>query len=112
MEVTLTIPDDVAASLQNGSNASLSRRLLEMAVLEGYKSGEFTSPQVQAMLGFESRFELDGFLKAHGVFFDYTPEEIEEELATIQGLAAAYSESEPDYPLTSIKEHNPEYERS
>ncbi|MDQ3013968.1 MAG: UPF0175 family protein [Acidobacteriota bacterium] len=91
MEVMLTIPDDVAAVLRNGGSASVSRKLLEMAALEGYKSGEFTSPQVQAMLGFESRFELDGFLKAHGVFFDYTPEEIAEELATIKMLQAARS---------------------
>lgn len=28
-----------------------------------------------------------------------------------QGLDAAYSDDEPEYPLTLIKEHNPEYER-
>lgn len=91
MEITLTIPDNIVPDLQNGSSTPLSRRLLEMAALEGYKSGEFTSPQVQAMLGFESRFELDGFLKAHGVFFDYSPEEIAEEVERIKMLQAARS---------------------
>jgi hypothetical protein len=28
-----------------------------------------------------------------------------------QGLAGAYGDDEPEYPLTLIKEHNPEYER-
>ncbi len=28
-----------------------------------------------------------------------------------QGLEAAYGNHEPDYALTSIKEHNPDYER-
>lgn len=29
---------------------------------------------------------------------------------SVQGLSAAYSENEPDYPLTAIKEPNPTYE--
>jgi hypothetical protein len=30
---------------------------------------------------------------------------------SVQGLVAAYSDEEMEYPLTLIKEHNPEYER-
>lgn len=91
MEIILTIPDDIASTIQNGSPTPLPRRLLELAALEGYRSGVFTRPQIQAMLGFESRFELDGFLKAHGVLFDYSPEEIEEEMETIRSLRKARS---------------------
>ncbi len=29
---------------------------------------------------------------------------------SVEGLSAAYGESEPDYPLTAIKEPNPTYE--
>lgn len=29
---------------------------------------------------------------------------------SMQGLAAAYSDDEPEYPLTSLKEHNADYE--
>ena len=36
-----------------------------------------------------SRFELDGILKAHGVLFDYSPEELAEEIETIKSLHAA-----------------------
>jgi hypothetical protein len=89
MEITLTIPDNLAAEIQDGSATPLSRRLLELAALEGYKSGIFTLPQIQALLGFESRFELDGFLKAHGVLFDYSPEELAREEETSRWLFEA-----------------------
>lgn len=88
MEITLTIPDSVAEQLQNGSNGQVARRLLELAALEGYKSGQFTAPQIQELLGLD-RFELDGFLKAHGVLFDYAPQQLAREVATIQKLQAA-----------------------
>lgn len=88
MEIVMTIPDDVAVQLQNGSNQPLAMRLLELAAIEGYKSGQFTLPQVQAMLGFDDRFELDGFLKAHDVLFDYSPEQLAREEETIKMLQA------------------------
>jgi hypothetical protein len=67
MEITMTIPDDVAAEIQNGTSLPLSRRLLELAALEAYKSGLLTSSQVQKLLGFGNRSEVDAFLKAHAV---------------------------------------------
>jgi hypothetical protein len=82
MEVRIIIPDDIAAHLKNGGD--LSRRLLEFLAVDGIRSGELTAYQVQKMLGFESRFEVDSFLKEHGVFFDYSPEELEQEIETIQ----------------------------
>lgn len=89
IEVRLTIPENVAASIQNGQNGGeLSRRILEMTALEGFKSGQLTSTQLQQMLGFESRFEVDGFLKEHGVFFDYSPEDLAHEEETSQRLFA------------------------
>ena len=87
----MTIPDDIAAALQNGGTKPLSRRALELLAVDLYKSGGLTSPQAQTMLGFENRFELDGLLKAHGVFFDYSPEDVAEELETIKTLQAARS---------------------
>lgn len=90
IEVRLTIPENVAASIQKGQNCGdLSRRVLEMTALEGFKSGQLTSPQLQQMLGFESRFEVDGFLKEHGVFFDYSPEDLAYEEQTSRRLFAA-----------------------
>lgn len=86
MELTITIPDEVTAVAQNGSNGQSVRRLLEYIGVELYKADIITGPQLQEMLGLESRFELDGVLKAHGVLFNYTPEQLAREVETIQRL--------------------------
>lgn len=91
IEVRLNIPETVAASIKNGGD--LSRCLLKMAALEGFKSGQLTSSQLQQMLGFESRFEVDRFLKEHGVFFDYSPEDLAHEEETSQRLFATRAKS-------------------
>lgn len=85
MEVKVVIPDEIAAQLQpNGRD--ISRFVLEMIALEGYKSGELTAHQVQQMLGFDSRIEVDGFLKAHGVPLELTIGEFERQTAFLNTL--------------------------
>lgn len=86
MEITLTIPDDIAIELQNGGAAPLSRRLLEIIALEGYKSGMLTEFQVQQMLSFEDRFEVHGFLKEHEAYLDYDAEDLERDSAALDAL--------------------------
>lgn len=86
MEIVLTVPDNVVEQL--GSNGAAARRILELAAVEAFRSGELTSPQVQEMLGID-RFQLDGVLKTHGVLFDYSPEEIAEEFEAIQKFRTA-----------------------
>jgi hypothetical protein len=85
MEVTVHIPDDVAADLQVRSD-ELSRRLLEAYALEGYKSGELTAHQVKELLGFDTRMEVDEFLKAHSVPFEFMREDLERERAALDAL--------------------------
>ncbi len=86
VEVQISLPEEIARMIQNGGD--LSRRLLEMAALEGFKSGLLTTAQLQQMLGFESRFDVDGFLKDHGVFFEYSPEDLAQEEETSRMLLA------------------------
>lgn len=87
MEITLTIPDEVAADLQNGSAAALSRRLLEILAIELYKADVFTSRQVRELLGFETREELWEFFKRNDVRdYHFTMEELEKERATVAAL--------------------------
>ena len=56
MEISFstTIPDDVAAGIQNGSNTPLGRRLLELAAIKAYEAGLITKYQVQEMLWIEN----------------------------------------------------------
>jgi hypothetical protein len=92
MEIILTIPDELTAEAQTGKNGASLRRLLEYVGVELYKAGVISGPQLQEMLGLESRFELDGVLKAHGVFFDYSPEQLAREVDTIERLKEARAE--------------------
>jgi hypothetical protein len=84
MNVTLTIPDALAARL--GAEADLPRRALEALVLEEYRAGRLTRPELRRLLGFETRAELDGFLKAHGVNEGMTLAEFERDRQTLDRL--------------------------
>ena len=66
MNVVLDIPDAWARRLcATGQN--LSRRALEALALEEYRVGRLTRPELRRVLGMETRAELDGFLKLHGI---------------------------------------------
>ena len=79
MELTVQIPEDIATRL--GGHAvhhELERRALEAFALEELRAGRITELQLRKMLGL-ARIELDGFLKAHGIYQDYTLEDFEQE---------------------------------
>lgn len=89
MEVTLhtTIPDDVVAGIQNGSNTPLTQRLLELAAIKAYEADLITKYQVQEMLGYETRFDVDALFKAYNVTDrSFTLEEVERERAAAAAL--------------------------
>jgi hypothetical protein len=86
MEITLNIPDEVVPDLQNGITKPLSRRALELLALDGYKAGTLTEYQVQLILGFDDRFEVDAFLKENGVHYDYTVQDLERDSAAMQSM--------------------------
>ena len=86
MEIVLRIPDEIAAQIQNGSGEPVARRVLELTALEAYRQRLLTTTQLRRMLGFATRYQLDGFLKAHGILFDYSPEELAREAETSRML--------------------------
>ena len=83
MEVTVTIPEDIAAQLHTKWQ-DLPRAALESLALEAYRSGTLTQMQLRRLLGFESRYELDGFLKNAGIYLDYDLEDLKQDLETIR----------------------------
>jgi hypothetical protein len=85
MNLTLTIPDDLAALLQT-AGADLSRRALEAFALEEYKAARLSGAQLRRLLGFETRYELDGFLKAHNIWTNYTIDDLRREVSTLARL--------------------------
>ena len=85
MNLTVEIPDDLARQL-SAAGGDLSRRALEALALEEYKSGRLTEDALRRMLGFTTRYQLDGFLKAHGVWVDYTVEDFRREVGALKRL--------------------------
>jgi len=67
MEVTLTIPDNVASEIQNGSQTPFSRRLLELVAIKAYEANFIDEWEVIEMLGFDGREELYEFFKQYDV---------------------------------------------
>ena|SRR5208283_4734101 len=76
MQVTLEIPDDLASVLQSRGQ-DLSRTALEAVGLEAYRQHLVTGYQLRQMLGFRTRYEMDGFLKQHEVWLEYSIEDFE-----------------------------------
>lgn len=85
MNLTVEIPDDLAGRLA-AAGGDLSRRALEALAAEEYKHDRITRPELQRLLGIETSFELDAFLKAHDVWIEYTPEDAERERRSLQRL--------------------------
>lgn len=55
---------------------------MNVAAVEGYRTGLLSHAQARRMPGFETRMEVDAFLKHRGVYLDYTEEDLEQDLET------------------------------
>jgi hypothetical protein len=80
----IPIPDALAARL--GAEADLPRRALEALVLEAYRAGRLTNLELREHLGLETRHDMDGFLKEHGVYEEYTLADLERERDSLRRL--------------------------
>ena len=85
MNLTVEIPDDLASRL-SAAGGDLSRRALEALAAEEYKHDRLTKPELQRLLGIETSFQLDKFLKDHDVWIEYTMEDAERESQTFRSL--------------------------
>lgn len=87
IEVTMNLPDSLAHRLQ-AKHANVSRYMLEILGLEGYRSRLFTTEEVRQLLGLEDRFAVHEFLAEHDVPF-YTIEDLRHDLATLDRMQAS-----------------------
>ena len=71
MDVHLEVPEELARQLASDSE-ELARVALEALAAEGVRSGKLSVFQARELLGVQSRYEMDGFLKKHGVLLDLT----------------------------------------
>ena len=83
MSVTISLSDEILSA----DARNLPREILEQVALEGFKSGQLTTSQVQRILGFDTRMQVHEFLAAHSVpWSDYDEEELEREVKTLREL--------------------------
>ena len=76
MRVTIEVPEDIAHQFA-GDPSGLSRAATEALAVEGVRSGKLSSGQARRMLGFQTRMQVDVFLKERGVCFPITAQDVE-----------------------------------
>lgn len=81
VEITLEIPEEVAREIAPDA-AGVSQVALESLALEGVRSGRLSEAQAQKLLGFGTRYRMDGFLKQHGIYIEMTLEEVHRDTET------------------------------
>lgn len=71
----MELPDELASQMIP-SGQDPARAILEDALVQGYRESKISGTQLMEALGMETRYELDGFLKAHQVWIEYSAEQM------------------------------------
>jgi predicted HTH domain antitoxin len=79
MRVTIQLPEDISAALEQQWD-DVPRRSLEAIAVEGYRTGALTEAQVRRLLELETRFQVHALLKEHHVPLQYTAVDLEDDL--------------------------------
>jgi hypothetical protein len=85
MQIHLNVPEEIARNFGDDTQ-SVEKAALEGLALEGIRSGRLSRGQVRRLLGFETRYEVDGFLKAHGIAVQDRLEEVERDSEQVLAL--------------------------
>lgn len=80
MTFTLELPAGIARCFGNNAE-SRTRAVIEALAIEGVRSGQMTTEQVRRLLGFATRYEADGFLKEHEVYYRLTLDDVARDAA-------------------------------
>jgi len=79
MRITVDIQDEVA-KLLGLTEETASRAVLEDVVVEAYRADRIGTGQLREILGL-SWYEKEALLLKHKVFYDYSPGEMDAEIA-------------------------------
>jgi hypothetical protein len=86
MQLTVELPEDIAKLLGSDSQ-SISRAVLETILATAVRDAKVSRSEARRMLGL-SRYEMDGWLKRHGVVCGITIDELEQDTATALAFSA------------------------
>jgi hypothetical protein len=87
MDINVQVPEDIAHSLAADASA-MQQTVLESLALEGVRSCRISRGQVRRLLGFRTRYEVDGFLKDHGIPIEDRLENVLNDGESIQAMRA------------------------
>ncbi|MGC1274328.1 MAG: UPF0175 family protein [Planctomycetaceae bacterium] len=88
MQLTLDIPDDLAAALRAAHGDDLGRAALERLTLDGYRSGRLSLHQVERLLGFADRYQTEAWLGREGANWNYSLDDLDADRQTLDRLLA------------------------
>lgn len=89
VQITVELPNDLT------QRPDPAREAVEAVAIAGYRSGKLTTYQAGRLLGLNSRFEFEAFLKSRGIYdHAYTVEDLDQELENLQGLTTNDASSE------------------
>jgi hypothetical protein len=80
MNITVEIPDAIAGALV-GQGQDPSRAVLEAIAIEGYRTDRLSEYEVQQLLGFDYFEQVHAFFKEHGVYLNYSMEDLDRDFA-------------------------------
>jgi hypothetical protein len=86
----IELPEDIEHHLEK-QWGDLPRHALESLAIQGYRARVLSRSQVRRMLGFEIGAEVDEFMKAANIPFDYTVNDFERDGETSRYLREARS---------------------
>ena len=82
MKIIVELPNDLT------QRPDPAREAVEAVAIAGYRSGKLTTYQAGRLLGLDSRFEFEGFLKSRGIYdHAYTVEDLDQDLENLHTLA-------------------------
>jgi vacuolar-type H+-ATPase subunit C/Vma6 len=87
MQITLDIPDELAAQMISGGT-DIPRAALEALAVEGYRTERLSESEIRHLLGFETRMEVHAFLKEHSAWLHYSVADLERDRASALRLRA------------------------
>ena len=86
MRITLEISDTVAHELE-AKWGNLEQKMLELLVIEAYRSVLIGNGQVKRLLKLSTSLEVDAFLKQAGVELHYDEADLEADRLTMEQLS-------------------------
>jgi hypothetical protein len=95
MQVVVEIPDEFSSQILPAGQDP-SRALLEDAALKAYCEERITANELRQILGLNTQYQLDGFLKERGIECGaYGPSDLQHDVQTIDRLRDKESQNSP-----------------